>query len=192
VSLELDATRLLQELEATNRLRGPRIIEARHGAEVLVGGRWLTNVSSNDYLGLADHALIRQAGIDTLSRIGGASASRLVVGNHREHDELETALRKWLGFGGACLFNSGVAANTGVISALTGSGDLLLSDELNHASIVDGCRLSRAETQVFKHGDMADLEFRLSASGGRRQFVVTESLFSMDGDVTNIIALSEI
>jgi 8-amino-7-oxononanoate synthase len=190
VSLELDAQRILQELEVNNRLRRPRLIEARRGAEVFVSGRWLTNVSSNDYLGLADHALIRQAGIDALGRIGGSSASRLVVGNHVEHAELERSLRTWLGFAGVCLFNSGVAANTGVMSALTGPGDLLLSDELNHASIIDGCRLSRAETQVFKHGDIEDLELRMRAASGRRLFVVTESLFSMDGDVADIAAIA--
>jgi 8-amino-7-oxononanoate synthase len=113
----------------------------------------------------------------------------LIVGNHREHVALEAALGDWLRVSGVRLFNSGYAANVGTISALVGAGDTVISDELNHASIIDGCRLSRADVIVVPHRDIAAFERALASRGGRK-LVVSESLFSMDGDIADVEALA--
>jgi 8-amino-7-oxononanoate synthase len=117
-------------------------------------------------------------------------ASRLIVGNHRHHVLLEAAVADWLRCGGVRLFNSGYAANVGVLTALLRAGDMVFSDELNHASIIDGCRLSRAEITVFRHRDVAALEAALVDRQGRRRIVVSESLFSMDGDIADVEAIA--
>lgn len=146
MTFEQDAGRRLAGLEADQLLRRPTTVQARRGAQIEIDGAWLTNFSSNDYLGYADDQRIREAGRRELVRSGaGATASRLVVGNLPAHVELEAVLRDWLGVAGICLFNSGYAANTGVLAALMGVGDVIVSDRLNHASIIDGCKLSGAE-----------------------------------------------
>ncbi|HVK88650.1 MAG TPA: aminotransferase class I/II-fold pyridoxal phosphate-dependent enzyme, partial [Kofleriaceae bacterium] len=114
-------------------------------------------------------------------------------GTHRLHVAVERAVADWMRVGGVRLFNSGYAANTGVLSTLAGPGDVVFSDELNHASIIDGCRLSRAEVVVYPHGDLRALEEVLARRGGhRRRLVVTESLFSMDGDLADLAAISRL
>ncbi|HWU86388.1 MAG TPA: 8-amino-7-oxononanoate synthase, partial [Kofleriaceae bacterium] len=157
-------------------------------------GTQVLNLASNDYLGLAgDHRLARAAAV-ALDEAGlGAGASRLITGNHRTHVVLEAALGDWLRCAGVRLFNSGYAANTGVLGALLHAGDAVFSDELNHASIIDGCRLSRAEVVVFPHRDLRALEVALAgalAGGRRRRIVVSESLFSMDGDLADVAGLA--
>jgi 8-amino-7-oxononanoate synthase len=146
----------------------------------------LVDARSNDYLGLAGRGVSRE----TTGPIG-AGASRLVSGSHTEHRELEGELAEWLGFEDCLLFSSGYAANLGVISALAGPGEIVLSDALNHASIIDGCRLSRAEVVVLPHRDVGALERALEASRGVR-WVVTESYFGMDGDSPDLVALRRI
>jgi 8-amino-7-oxononanoate synthase len=136
---------------------------------------------SNDYLGLA------RRGADGVA--AGAGASRLVSGEHTEHVQLEGALSSWLGTEASLLFTSGYAANVGLVSALAGPNDLIVSDELNHASIVDGCRLSRATTRVFPHRDVAAVKRLLGAGVFERRWVVTESYFSMDADSPDLEAL---
>jgi 8-amino-7-oxononanoate synthase len=196
VTFEADASRQLAELQARALLRRPMTITGRRGAEVEVAGQWLVNFSSNDYLGYADDPRIREAGARELARTGaGATASRLVVGNLQAHDDLEAELRSWLGVDGICLFNSGFAANTGVLSALMGRGDVILSDRLNHASIIDGCKLSGATTRIYEHLDCDDLERQLaevasSGRSGQRVLVVTESVFSMDGDRPDLVRIA--
>jgi 8-amino-7-oxononanoate synthase len=191
--LEHEAASMLRELASNGLLRSPRVVKQRRGPEVEIGDQWLVNFSSNDYLGYADHPQILETGRKVLETTGGSSASRLVVGNHVEHRQLETRLKDWLGVSGVCLFNSGYAANTGVISSLAGDGDVILSDQLNHASIIDGCRLSRARTVVYRHGDIDDLKQKLESSVGHgRAFVITESLFSMDGDVVDLMAIANL
>jgi 8-amino-7-oxononanoate synthase len=133
---------------------------------------------SNDYLGLAHEPAPPAA--------AGASASRLVCGERREHLDLETALAEWLGTERALVFSSGYAANVGVLSSLARSGDVLLSDALNHASIIDGARLSRADIVVYPHLDVGAVRAALAAARGRRAWVVTESYFSMDADSPNL------
>ncbi len=159
----------------------------------LVDGVDILNFASNDYLGLAGDARLVEAAKEALDRQGsGAGASRLIIGNHREHVELERDVAAWVGVEAVQLFNSGYAANTGVLTALLREGDVVFSDELNHASIVDGCRLSRATIAVYKHRDLAGLEQLLKQHAGRRRIVVTETVFSMDGDIVDTASLAEI
>jgi glycine C-acetyltransferase/8-amino-7-oxononanoate synthase len=148
---------------------------------------------SNNYLGLADHPRVREAAADAAMRWGvGAGASRLVSGTMTIHRRLEERLAAFEHTEAAILFGSGYLANTGVIAALAGPGDVVLSDELNHASIVDGCRLSRAQTMVYDHCDLDHLEFLLDEAHGRASVIVTDSVFSMDGDVAPLAGIVEL
>jgi 8-amino-7-oxononanoate synthase len=193
VSLDDEARAELSRLEAEGRLRVPRVVDGLHGPRVTVDGADVLNFASNDYLSLAgDRRLARAAGAALDEAGSGAGASRLIVGNHRRHVALETALADWLRTGAARLFSSGYAANVGVITALAGAGDVIFSDELNHASIIDGCRLSRAQVVVVPHRDLRALEAALAAHAGRRRFVISETLFSMDGDIADVVALAEL
>ena len=156
------------------------------GAEVLL-------LCSNNYLGLADHPRVRQAAAQAAERFGaGAGGSRLISGSMSLHRKLEGRLAAFKRTEAALLFGSGYLANTGVISALCGRGDVVCSDELNHASIIDGCRLSRAETFVYRHRDVEHLEWGLREAGGRGRLIVTDGVFSMDGDVAPLGELVEI
>ena len=179
----LGARGLLRTLEP---LRGPP------GAEVeLSSGERLINLSSNDYLGLASDARVARALAEGALRWGaGAGASRLVCGDFAVQHELERALAAFEGTEAAVLFNSGYAANCGMLQALAGPEDLIVSDALNHASLIDGCRLSRARVEVVAHGDVAAVERHLKTAA-RRKLVVTDSIFSMDGDRAPLRGLSE-
>ena len=170
--------------------RPRRVRTGRQGRVVELDGRVLLNFGSNDYLGLAGDVRLTKAASRAACAEGfGSGASPLVSGHSSTHAALETALAHLLGTGDALLFPSGFAANAATIAALVGPGDLIASDERNHASIIDGCRLSRAEVAVFPHGDVAALERLLSAKAARRRLIVTDSLFSMDG---TIAALSDL
>ena len=172
MSLDDDARAELSRLEAEGRLRVPRVVDGLHGPRVTVDGALVLNVASNDYLSLAGDRRLARAAAAALDEAGsGAGASRLIVGNHRHHVALETALADWLRTGAARLFSSGYAANVGVITALAGAGDVIVSDELNHASIIDGCRLSRAQVVVVPHRDLHALEAALASHAGHRRFV---------------------
>ncbi|HEU4735135.1 MAG TPA: 8-amino-7-oxononanoate synthase [Kofleriaceae bacterium] len=187
VSLDEDARAELGELAAKHRLRVPRILDGAQGPVVVLDGREVVNFASNDYLGLAGDPRLARAGAQAAAASGtGAGASRLIVGNHREHVLLEEAVADWMRRGGVRLFNTGYAANVGVLTTLLGAGDVVFSDELNHASIIDGCRLSRAEIAIIPHRDTGALEAGLATRRGRRRIVVTESLFSMDGDLADL------
>jgi 8-amino-7-oxononanoate synthase len=189
--LDDDALAELRELEANHRLRIPRIVDGAQGPRIIIDGHEVVNFASNDYLGLAGDPRLAQAAAAAFEAAGsGSGASRLIVGNHREHVELELAAADWMRCGGVRLFNTGYAANVGVISGLLRAGDVVFSDELNHASIIDGCRLSRADVVVFPHADYRALEAALSARHGRRTLVVSESVFSMDGDIADVEALA--
>jgi 8-amino-7-oxononanoate synthase len=193
VSLDDEARAELSRLEAEGRLRVPRVVDGLHGPRVVVDGASVLNFASNDYLSLAGDPRLARAAAAALEDAGsGAGASRLIVGNHRRHVALEAALADWLRTGAARLFSSGYAANVGVISALATAGDVIFSDELNHASIIDGCRLSRAQIVVVPHRDLHALEAALASHGGRRRFVISETLFSMDGDIADVVALAEL
>jgi 8-amino-7-oxononanoate synthase len=191
VGISEDALAELAELEAAHRLRVPRVVDGAQGPSVVIDGREVVNFASNDYLGLAGDRRLGRAAANALEDSGaGVGSSRLIVGNHREHVLLEAGVADWLRCGGVRLFNSGYAANIGVLTSLLGAGDVVFSDELNHASIIDGCRLSRAEIVVVPHCDLAALEAGLASRRGRRRIVVSESLFSMDGDLADAEALA--
>jgi len=190
VSLDDEVRAELAELEATHRLRVPRVLDGAQGARARFDARDVVNFSSNDYLGLAGDPRLARAAAAALDEAGtGVGSSRLVAGNHRQHVMLEDEVKDWLRCAGVRLFNTGYAANVGVLTALVRAGDVVFSDELNHASIIDGCRLSRAEIVVIPHRDLGALEAALAMHAGRRRLVVSESLFSMDGDVADIVAL---
>jgi 8-amino-7-oxononanoate synthase len=168
-------------------------LESPVGARVRVAGRELLNFSSNDYLGLAADPRVVAAARAALEVHGvGAGASRLVVGDSTAHQSLERALAAFQGTDAALLFNSGYAANVGTLTALFGPGDVLFSDALNHASLIDGCRLSRAQVVVYPHRDVEALEAAMAAHPGRRRAVVTDTVFSMDGDRAPVSALAEL
>ncbi len=140
---------------------------------------------SNDYLGLSSHPALRNAAITAMERYGfGAGASRLISGTSPLHRELEERIARFKGTEAALLFNTGYAANTGIIPAIAGEGDVILSDSLNHASIIDGCRLSKAAVRVYRHRDTNRVEELLKEfSSARRKLIVTDGVFSMDGDI---------
>ena len=167
-----------------DRWRAPREFDALGPAGVLHEGA-VVSFASNDYLGLSAHPAVVAAAHEALERWGaGSGASRLVTGSRPVHTALERALAEWKGTEAAVTFPTGFAANLGVLCTLGGPGVRVLSDELNHASIIDGCRLSRAALAVYRHRDMAHLDELLSGgSPAVPTIVVTDSVFSMDGDV---------
>jgi len=174
----------LESLRESFLLREIRDRSSPQGRTIIVAGRECLNFSSNDYLGLANHPALKDAARSALGEYGtGAGASRLLSGGTDIHRALEERIAGLKGAEAALVFNSGYAANTGAIPALAGEGDAILSDELNHASIVDGCRLSRAKTLVYRHRDAGHLDEILGAVPARRKIVVTDTVFSMDGDI---------
>jgi 8-amino-7-oxononanoate synthase len=178
----------LEEIERLGLTRRLRLVSGPQGPTVLLDGKPVLLLCSNNYLGLADHPRVREAAADAAMRWGvGAGSSRLVSGTMTIHRRLEEQLAEFKRSEACVLFGSGYLANLGAIGALAGRGDTIFSDELNHASIVDGCRLSRAEVVVYRHCDMEHLEWSLhrhsGRRGGERRLIVTDSVFSMDGDV---------
>lgn len=170
-------------------------LQSPPGPRVALDGRELVNLCGNDYLALSRDARVTAAAARAASDVGaGAGASRLVTGNPPTYAALEHDLAEWLGVESALLFGSGYHANTGFLPALCGDGDLVLSDELNHASLIDGCRLSRATRMIYRHRDLAQLDALLTEhrSRYRMAMVVTETIFSMDGDAPDLAALVEI
>lgn len=161
--------------------------------QLRTGGRRLLNFSSNDYLGLARHPEVLAAARRALARWGwGSGASRLVTGTTRAHARLEAALARFHRREAALLFGTGYQANVGALAALTGPGDVLLSDALNHASLIDGCRLSGAAVRVYRHADALHLESLLKRVGGRRAWIVTDAVFSVDGDRAPLGAIADL
>ncbi|MSP61502.1 MAG: 8-amino-7-oxononanoate synthase [Myxococcales bacterium] len=161
-----------------------RQISGPQAAELNVDGRPVINFSSNNYLGFADHPALRAVARAAMESDGfGAGASRLIVGNLAPHRALESRIAEWKGTDAALLFNSGYQANIGILSALLGPDDAVYSDQLNHASLIDGARLSRARIHVFPHRDLTALRDALRVGHAfRRRLVMTDSIFSMDGD----------
>ena len=182
------AAALARDLDVLRRAglhRTLRRVEQRRGSLVMVDGKPMVDFSSNDYLGLATDARIARAVAAALDAGTGAAAARSIAGNHPLHEALEAELARLKGAAAALLFPSGFGANAGVIPALAGREDVIYSDALNHASIIDGCRLSRAVTRAFPHADLAALADLLHQDRGkyRRRFVVVEGVYSMDGDL---------
>ncbi len=185
-----DVAERLEELRHRGLYRRLRLVDGPQGPQVMLGGKPVLLLCSNNYLGLADHPLVREAAAEAAMHWGaGAGASRLISGTMEPHLRLEAGLAEFKGYEAALLFGAGYLANTGAIAALAGAGEVVFSDELNHASIVDGCRLSRAETFVYRHGDLEHLSWGLRGAGKRASLIVTDGLFSMDGDVAPLSEL---
>lgn len=187
----------LQTLDALGLRRRLRQRAGGQRAEIDMDGRRLVNFGSNDYLALASHPRIAQAVRDALDMHGGdgwgSGASPLILGRNELHTALERELAQFEGTEAALVFSSGFAANVGTIAALAGRGDVVFSDAKNHASIVDGCRLSGARVQVYPHGDVDYLQQMLrQAASFRRRLIVTDTLFSMDGDFAPLATLVEL
>ncbi len=186
----------LESLRARHLLRRLRSTEGTEPRTVL-NGQTVLLLCSNNYLGLANHPALAEAARSALERYGtSASGSRLVSGSLALHGQLEKRVAEWMGTEAALVFNSGYQANVGAIPALAREGDLILSDELNHASLIDGCRLSRARTRVFRHADPQHLESLLAenstASRTGKNIIVTESVFSVDGDLAPLTEIASL
>ena len=189
-------TARLAEVKENGLYRRLRAVEGAQDAAVILEGQEVLLFSSNNYLGLANHPALKQAAQEAIVQYGcGSGASRLISGSMAVHHELEQRLALLKKTEAALVFPTGYHANIGVLSALMGPGDTILSDSLNHASIIDGCRLSRADTRVYRHADTAHLGELLQAcpTTGQR-LIVTDSVFSMDGDLaplTEIVSLAQ-
>jgi 8-amino-7-oxononanoate synthase len=178
------------EIRTSGRWRTPRALDARGTTGRLDDGREVVSFASNDYLGLTSHPAVVAAAHDALDRWGaGAGSARLIVGARPVHDELERELAQWRNADRAALFPTGFATNLGVLTTFGGPGVSVYSDELNHASIIDGCRLSRAHVEVYPHADLAHLDKLLTAADGRPAVVVSDTVFSMDGDIADVAGL---
>ena len=188
ISAELKA---LQDAGLYRRLRR---VEGDQDSTLTLDGREVINFSSNNYLGIANHPALAAAAKAAIDRYGcGSGASRLISGNMTLHEELEATLAKFKNTEAALVFNSGFQANIGILSTLAGEGDVILSDALNHASIIDGCRLSKAQTLLYAHCDLKGLEAGLKqAAPARRRLIVSETIFSMDGDEAPLAAIVEL
>jgi 8-amino-7-oxononanoate synthase len=183
----------LNELQELGLYRRTRLVSGPQGPNIVLDGTRVLLLCSNNYLGLADSPRVQEAAADAALRWGvGAGASRLVSGTMTIHGRLEKRLAAFKGSEAALLFGSGYLANLGVVGTLAGAGDVVFSDELNHASIIDGCRLSRAQTFVYAHNDVEHLAWGLAQAGGRAALIVTESVFSMDGDVAPLEDIVEL
>jgi glycine C-acetyltransferase/8-amino-7-oxononanoate synthase len=183
----------LEELRDRGLYRRMRMVSGPQGPRVLLDGKRVLLLCSNNYLGLADHPDVRQAAADAAMRYGvGTGASRLVSGNMTLHRRLEERLAEFKRSERCLLFGSGYLANLGVITALARAGDVVFSDALNHASIIDGCRLAQADTFVYDHLDTDHLEWGLREAGGQGSLIVTDGVFSMDGDIAPLERIVEL
>jgi len=191
------AAHLLRQRRQVAPLRAPADLspdeEALRGTTYLIDGQPRLSFGSNDYLGLSQHPALITAAQQAVARYGvGATASPLVCGHSPAHEALEQELAALVGLPRALYFYAGYAANVGAIPALVGQGDAVFSDALNHACLIDGIRLSRAQAHVLPHADLPALGAALAASTARRKLVVTDAVFSMDGNVANVPALLEL
>jgi 8-amino-7-oxononanoate synthase len=185
--------RELEELDRSGMRRTLRTVQGAQGPRVRLEGREVLLLCSNNYLGLSAHPAVVEAALEATSRFGaGTGASRLVCGGMESHESLEERLAAFKGTQGALLFNTGYAANTAILQGLLSPDDVVFSDELNHASIIDGCRLSRARTVVYPHGDCDALDALMADETPQRKgrwLIVTDGVFSMDGDIAPLPGL---
>jgi len=185
----------IQDLKDQGVYRQLPVLEGENGAEIVLNGKRVINLSSNNYLGFANHPKLKEAAVKAVEKYGvGAGAVRTIVGNMDIHEELEVLLAEFKREEAAMVFQSGFNCNAGVIQAITGKGDLIISDELNHASIIDGVKLSKADKAIFKHSDMADLRRVLEER--RKDYnnvlIITDGVFSMDGDLAKLPEIVEL
>ena len=188
----------IEELKARGLYRRLRIVQSEQRSRCLIDGREVITLSSNNYLGLNTHPRLREAAIEAVRRFGaGSGAVRTIAGTMSLHEELERRLAEFKQVEAVLTFQSGFTANTGVIPVIAGEGAVIVSDALNHASIIDGIRLTKAERKVFPHGDMGVLrevlaELRAAPGGAERTvLVITDGVFSMDGDIARLPEIVE-
>ena len=185
----------LQKLRTDGLFQKLRVLDGEQLPVAHFEGREVINLSSNNYLGLNTHPKLREAALEATRRLGvGSGAVRTIAGTMRIHLDLEERIARFKNTEACVVFQSGFAANAGTVSAVLGRGDIVISDELNHASIIDGCRLSRAEIRVFPHKDTAAAEKLLREAQPQpgRKLLITDGVFSMDGDVAPLPALCEL
>ena len=183
----------LAQLKEKSLYRKMRILASAQSKYVNIGGKQILMLASNSYLDLADDARVKQAAAEAALRWGaGSGGSRLTTGNILLHEALEKKLAQFKGTEAALLFNTGYMANVGIISALCDSESVIFSDEYNHASIIDGARLSKGRIIVYKHNDMQDLENKIRTTPCRKGLIVSDAVFSMDGDIVNLPRLVEL
>ena len=188
--LQKDLSEKLKNLAKNNLKRQRRSIQDLKGGKIKVKGQWVHNFSSNDYLGLTQNKIIKKSIIDGIKQYGnGSGASHLISGHYDIHDQLEEIAAKNLRFEKSILFSSGFLANIGVINALCYRNDLILSDRLNHASLNEASLLSKSKFIRYNHLDLEHLEKILRENDGRRKLIITDAVFSMDGDLINLPAL---
>jgi 8-amino-7-oxononanoate synthase len=194
VKFYADLANKLEKLHEQYLFRELKSISGAPAEWVEIQGKKLLNLSSNNYLGIAGHPLLKAAAVQAIQQFGcGATASRLIVGNYEIYDQAEKDLADFKNTEAAIIFNSGYTANIGIITALASRGDIIISDKINHASIIDGIRLSGADFLRYRHTDMADLERCLKkAEGQRRKLIITDSVFSMDGDLAPLRSIIEL
>lgn len=182
----------MEEMKAKNLYFRLKILEGEQKPAAIFDGKEVINLSSNNYLGLTTHPKLRRAAIDAIRKFGvGSGAVRTIAGTMKMHMDLEEQIARFKQVEACVVFQSGFAANAGTVSAILGKDDLIISDELNHASIIDGCRLSRATIKVFKHKDAADCErvLRETENWNGKKLLITDGVFSMDGDIADLPAL---
>lgn len=164
-----------------------RVIESAQEPEIIMNGRKVIMIGSNNYLGLTNHPKVKEAAIEAIKKYGtGCAGSRFLNGTLDIHVELEEKLARFMRKEAALIFSTGFQVNLGVISALVGKNDVVIIDKLNHASIIDGCRLSFGETRRYRHNDMADLERILKECEAKNKLIVVDGVFSMEGDIANL------
>jgi 8-amino-7-oxononanoate synthase len=183
----------LDQIKKNGLYRKMRYLQTPQGPHIKIDGKDYLLLSSNSYLGLCNDARLKQAALDAIEKYGVASGgSRLTTGSYEIHQKLEEEIAAFKGTEAALLFNTGYMANVGTISSLADKSWVIFSDRLNHASIIDGCRLSKAEIVVYDHCDTADLARKVRGYHNRQALIVTDGLFSVDGDVAPLPALVEI
>jgi len=186
---------MLQDLRAKGVAPKLRVLEGEQKPVCLFDGREVVNLASNNYLGLTTHRALRRAAVEAVRKLGvGAGAVRTIAGTMKLHMDLEEQIARFKQVEASVVFQSGFTANAGTVSAILGKDDLIVSDELNHASIIDGARLSKAAIKVFKHKDLADCERILqeNASFPGKKLIITDGVFSMDGDIAPLPQLCDL
>jgi glycine C-acetyltransferase len=188
-------TQKLNDLKEQGVYRKLPVLQSPSGPRCVINGKNVINLSSNNYLGLANHPRLREAGKKAIDKWGmGAGAVRTIIGTMAIHEELEEKLAKFKHVEAVLVFQSGFTANAAAIPAVVDKGDVVISDELNHASIIDGCRLSKADVVRYKHSDMADLERVINEVKDKynTKLIITDGVFSMDGDIAKLPEIVEL
>ncbi|MFY7867959.1 MAG: aminotransferase class I/II-fold pyridoxal phosphate-dependent enzyme, partial [Exiguobacterium sp.] len=187
-------TEAINEMKEQGTFRKLVPLESAQGNEVTIDGKSLVQLSSNNYLGLANHPRLKQAAIEAVEQYGAGTGSvRTIAGTFEMHEAFERELAEFKHTEASLVFQSGFATNLGVLSALLGPEDVVISDALNHASIIDGIRLTKAARRIYKHVDLEDLEKALKETQDyRTRLVVTDGVFSMDGNIAPLPAIVEL